>query len=173
MNLSRIYWDLRAIFIKLRFRKLKFGNNCKFGTGTFFSKKAPIKIGDNFYCGPNCYISAHLSIGDRVLFGGHVLPLGPIVRVHALSPAEAVALGPGKARLFRARGRCGARRWALTGLVRLAPVHALAVDLVRRGQELGQDCRVGERHKAKALVRPRGAVLDQKALLDVSELRKV
>ena len=76
IGLSRIYWRVRAIFIGLRFRKLKFGNNCNFGTGTFFSRKAPIKIGDDFYCGPNCYFSAHLSVGDRVLLGGHVAIVG-------------------------------------------------------------------------------------------------
>tara|TARA_B100000963_G_scaffold355055_1_gene372605 strand:- start:5 stop:469 length:465 start_codon:yes stop_codon:yes gene_type:complete len=76
MNISRIYWYIRAIFIKFRFRKLRFGKNCKFGSRTFFSTKAPIRIGDNFYCGPNCYFSAQLTVGNRVLIGGHVAIVG-------------------------------------------------------------------------------------------------
>lgn len=76
MSISKVFWRVRAIFVSIRFQKLKFGNNCKFGTGTFFSSKAPIKIGDDFYCGPCCYLSAKLSIGDRVLLGGHVAIVG-------------------------------------------------------------------------------------------------
>ena len=76
MSISGIYWNVRAILIRIRFRKLKFGKNSKFGSRTFFSTKAPIKIGDDFYCGPNCYFSARLSIGDRVLVGGHVAIVG-------------------------------------------------------------------------------------------------
>ena len=55
---------------------LSTGSKTKFGKGTFVSNKAPVSIGSRFYCGPNCYLSAALNIGDRVIFGGHVAIVG-------------------------------------------------------------------------------------------------
>lgn len=75
-NMQALVRYLRKIYWLFRRSNLSFGDRTKIGSNCFFSNKAPILIGDDFYCGPNCYISAHLLVGNRVLLGGSVAVVG-------------------------------------------------------------------------------------------------
>lgn len=74
--IKKLVWYCRRTFLCWTKPNLRTGSKVKFGKGLFVSKKAPVNIGSRFYCGPNCYLSANLTIGDRVIFGGHVAVVG-------------------------------------------------------------------------------------------------
>lgn len=74
--IRNLIWRARRAFICFTTPQLTVASDAKIGKGTFISRKAPIVIGSRFYCGPNCYISAKLSIGNRVMLGGHVAVVG-------------------------------------------------------------------------------------------------
>lgn len=61
--------------------KLKIGTGFYCGFGTFVSGKNDITIGDNFYMGNYCHLSANAVIGNDVLFASYISLVGGDHRV--------------------------------------------------------------------------------------------
>ena len=76
MYLNKAFFLFRKLFWTFARKKLIVGKNVSFSSNTFFSNKGTITIGDNFYCGPGCYFSADLKIGENVLFGANCAVVG-------------------------------------------------------------------------------------------------
>ena len=67
---------LRYTKLSLKNRKIKVGENFYCGINCFVSTKNRINIGDNFYMGNYCHLSANAEIGNDVLFASFVSLVG-------------------------------------------------------------------------------------------------
>lgn len=61
---------------KLNGSDISSGKSFFSGTGCFVSRKNKIRIGENFYMGNYCHLSANALIGDNVLFASYVSLVG-------------------------------------------------------------------------------------------------
>lgn len=74
--LTKIRWLVRAFFFRLIFPNHKFHWSVRIGAGTVFGRRNTIELSREFYCGPGCYFTGRISVGERVLCGANVGVVG-------------------------------------------------------------------------------------------------
>lgn len=67
---------LRAQLLVIVRPSITLGQRANIGAATYFGRGRRILIGDDFFCGRNCYISCHAQIGDDVMFASYVALVG-------------------------------------------------------------------------------------------------